>query len=901
MTSRAPWRPAVTKKGPFVKHLSLLAFALCAPLAALAPASAEAPYSFEAAPGKLPKTVVPISYDIALRPNLTAKTFEGNETVLVTVSSATASIVFNTHDMVVSQAQLSGAPAPAIATDNVKQITTLSFARPVQPGRHSLVLSFSGKIGAAPQGLFYQDFTTPAGKKTMLATQMESADARRMFPGWDEPSFRAIYRLKVTIPKNFDAVSNMPQTSEAISGDLKTVAFAPTPKMASYLVVLCAGEFGYLNGSADGVKIRVVAPKGQEQNGQYALDAAEKLLSYYDDYFGSKFPLPKLDLIDVPGGFPGAMENWGGITFNERVLMFDSKTEADSAKEEIFQDVAHEMAHQWFGDLVTLAWWDNLWLNEGFADWMQTKATDHFNPEWHLWDRVNGDVEEAMSTDGQTTTHPVQTPIADETQADAAFDEITYQKGGAFIRMMEAYLGETAFRDGIRLYMKQNAYSNTTSANLYAALGATSHQDVAAFAKAWTLDPGFPLVTVTETCSGGTQTLAVSQQRFFYEPNQTSTQLWQIPLTIAPASHPADAHVSLLTAASATVPGGSCGEPVLVNAGATGYFRVMYDAATAKMLSDRIEQLAPADRVRIVADSAATMFAGTIAPSAYLDLAARLGDDQNLAVLTAEINTNRLLSNIEEARPGENAFDAYQRAQFRPAFERIGWDPKPGEGPTVEQVRGQLINALGNAGDTKVIAEARARFAKFLTDPNSLAVGLRGPVLNVVGLYADEATWKQLAGLAQTAPTREEKQMYGVALWHARDPKLAAVNLELSLKLPPEVGPIPGLIDIVTVATAARQPKLAWDFFAANEPKLTEQLSSFEKALMVSRFLPAFWNAAPLDTLEGFAKSHMPPEAAPQLARSVHAVELINAESQRILPPLDAWVSSHASTTAATN
>jgi aminopeptidase N len=877
--------------------------AASAALAVWLPAAARAdvPFNLDTTPGKLPKTIVPTDYDIALKPNVTTFTFTGTETVKINARSTAPTVIVNTHDMTVSRASLDGHTATSIATDNQKQITTLTFAKPVQPGRHVLALAFAGKIGDQPAGLFYQKYRSPSGEKVMLASQMESTDARRMFPGWDEPAFRATFRLRVTVPKQFDAVSNMPQTNQTIQGDTKVVQFARTPSMASYLVVLCAGEFGYLTGSSGSTVVRLVAPKGREQNGRYALDAAEKLLAYYNDYFGYKYPLPKLDLIDVPGGFPGAMENWGGITFTEDTLLFNPAVEPEDAKIDVFETIAHEMAHQWMGDLVTMAWWDNLWLNEGFADWMQTKATDHFNPQWHLWERVNGDVEFAMQTDSQTTTHPVYTPIENEAQADSAFDEITYQKGGAFIRMTEQYLGPDTFRDGLRVYLRKHAYSNTTSADMYTELSAVSHQDVAGFAKAWTTDPGFPLVHVAESCVGGAQSLAVSQRRFFYEPGQTSSQLWDVPLFVTPATGASQPSTYLLQTQSSTVKGPACGQPAIVNAGGYGYFRAHYDPATTSALVAALPQMDAPDRVRMLNDTAAFVIAGLAQPGEYLGLIDRLGADQNLAVWQSSINGLNQIAGFETARSGSAAFDAYRRRVLRPVLDRIGWGGTGSDDATAATLRQNVIAALGAAGDPDVIAESRKRFAAFLTNPQSLTPDLRGTVLNVVGSYADAATWKQLHDLYKAAHNEQEGRVLASALWHARDPQLAQKNLDMVLNgdIPAEAGPIAAFEDIFIVASNGRQPHLAWEFFKTNAPAMATHLSSFERAFLVSRGLPAFWNAAPYEELEAFGKANTPPDATAQLTQALHQVKLQIAVADRLTPLVDQWVAAHPTTTAA--
>ena len=399
---------------------------------------AETPFRFETTPGKLSKDVVPTSYDIHITPNIEKRTFTGSETVVVELRKPAKTITLNANALTISAAKLvDGAGkterSARVSIKPADQTVTLSFGKELAAGTHRIAMSFAGKINEAGQGLYfanYQEEGTGA-KKTMLGTQMEATDARRLFPCWDEPVFRAKFRLTATVPASFTAVSNMPIESEKIAGGHKEVRFAETPPMASYLVVFCAGELDAIYGETDGVKIGVVTTKGKSEQGRYALESAEKILHYYNEYFGEKFPLPKLDMIALPSGFGGAMENWGGITYFESILLYDPAKSSEETKENIFAIVAHEVAHQWFGDLVTMAWWDNLWLNEGFASWMGTKCTDHFNPQWHVWLRANAAKQRAMTTDALSSTHPIQQPIRTESEADSAFDEITYQKGAS--------------------------------------------------------------------------------------------------------------------------------------------------------------------------------------------------------------------------------------------------------------------------------------------------------------------------------------------------------------------------------------------------------------------------------------------------------------------------------------
>ena len=429
---------------------TVLALAAALTLAAT-PALAEAPFSFAATPGKLPKDVVPLQYAAHLVPDLAAHTFLGSETVEIDVLKATAQIVLNADGIGIDAATLSGRAvgdlklAPRMNAD--QQTVSFALDKPLTPGRYQLALKFHGKINREARGLFYMNYKAGAAERTMLSTQMEPTDARRLLPLWDEPSFRATFKLTVDLPAGLKAYSNTPvERQEALDGGLQRIVFGTTPKMPSYLMVLVAGELERVGARQDGVEIGVVTTAGKIASADYALGASKDLLRYYNDYFGTPYPLAKLDQIAVPGGFNGAMENWGAIVYSEEVLLVDPKTSPERTRQDSFGVTAHEMAHQWFGNLVTMAWWDNLWLNEGFASWMGTKATQHFHPEWHPQLDSLAEREPVMNLDARKTTHPIQTPVLTEAQAAGAFDAITYTKGQAFLRMLEAYLGEDAFR-----------------------------------------------------------------------------------------------------------------------------------------------------------------------------------------------------------------------------------------------------------------------------------------------------------------------------------------------------------------------------------------------------------------------------------------------------------------------
>ena len=512
----------------------------------------EKPFNFDETPGKLPKEVVPTEYTIRIIPNLDNFTFAGSESVKLNMRKPVRQLVLNALELKIEAASVDGKDLPltAIKVDDKKELLTLTLPSELAAGDHALTLRFTGKINQQGQGLFYMRYQEQGSnaRKVMLGTQFEATDARRFFPCWDEPAFRARFQLSVVVPEKWLAVSNMPVESEQKIADGKEVRFASTPPMSSYLNVFVAGELDSIESQVGPTQIRVIATKGKAELGRYALEASAEILKYYNDYFGVPYPLPKLDQIAIPGGFGGAMENWGGITYYESVLLFDPQNSSSATKQSIYEVIAHEVAHMWFGDLVTMAWWDNLWLNEGFASWMGSKCTAHFNPQWEVWlarelprdpTRRSGIAKEAaMEGDARSTTHPIQQPIATEAEANSAFDDITYKKGQSFLRMLESFLGEDVFRDGIRRYIAAHKYSNTTTADLWNALSEASNKSVAEIAAGWTEQPGFPLVTVKREVDSKVR---LTQERFTVNFKNAQPLLWQIPLTYSVVGLPAEA------------------------------------------------------------------------------------------------------------------------------------------------------------------------------------------------------------------------------------------------------------------------------------------------------------------------------------------------------------------------
>ncbi|WP_420969181.1 M1 family metallopeptidase [Bradyrhizobium sp. B120] len=873
--------------------LRRLATAIGLLLATAAGAQAEQTFSFDSTSGKLPKTVIPLSYAIELTPDLTSLALPGVETIDIEVREATAQLTLNAINTVFAEATIDdGAQRAEVVTDAAAQTATLTFAKPVAGGRHKLRIAFTAQINKFGTGLFVVDYPTPTGIKRLISSKLEPADARRIFPCWDEPSFKASFALTVVIPRNLLAVGNMPIASEApAAGDLKKVTFAPTPKMSSYLFVLTVGELERITADAGGVTVGVVTTEGKSGQGRFALDSAVKLLAYYNDYFGVKYPLPKLDLIAVPGGFGGAMENWGGITFFESRLLFDPATNAETARRGIFAIIAHEMAHMWFGDLVTMAWWDNLWLNEGFASWMATKASEQFYPQWQSWLNGTSAKQFAMALDARRTSHPVQQPIADHSEAVTAFDAITYNKGQALIRMLENYLGEQAFRDGIRKYMAAHAYSNSTTADLWQALEASGGKAITGIAASFTEQDGVPLVVAETACDGTAQRLMLRQDRFVVAPANDPplpAHDWQIPVAAGPAQgKPFD---EILLKGSTDIPAGACGDAIKVNLGDVGYYRVEYGPKNRAALLNAFPQMQVVDRLNVVTDSWALVQAGRAEAPSYLALLDALDTGDHRAVWGQVISTFAALNRLSRDRSERGVIQAYARAKLRPVFDRIGWDGTSGDDDT-SLLGASLISTLGDLGDAAIVAEAKRRFAAFLDDPKSLPTTLRDAVTHVAGITADRATYDKLLALARNSTATNERLRYYFAAASARDTELARATLALTLtsELPDTI--VTGMIN--AVASAGEHPQLAWDFVQANFDTLLARQGPSFRDQFVPNVMTNFTDQAHAAELAAFAPSQSTRGGRVMVARSLQAIAISADLAARVLPAADGWIRAH--------
>ena len=874
----------------FAKMLPLMLAA--APVAFVQPALAQALVGPAAnITTQLPRGAAPSHYAITVTPDAPNLKFSGKVTIDIVVSQPLPALVLNAADLTISDVRLTPAKGKAVKgsarIDAAAQTATLDFGKPLQPGNYKVDIVYAGVINTQANGLFALDYTDNAGKaKRALFTQFEAPDARRFVPSFDEPSYKATFDLTAIVPTGELAVSNMPvRASKDMGGGKTQVTFGTSPKMSSYLLFFGLGELERATKMAGATEVGVITGKGNTGKAQLALDASAAILPWFNDYFGVPFPLPKLDNVAGPGQsqFFSAMENWGAIFTFERALLVDPRFTSEETKRTIYEIVAHEMAHQWFGDLVTMAWWDDLWLNEGFASWMATKVTDKLNPDWEmLLTRVEGR-ERAMGLDALATTHPVVQKINTVEEVNQAFDAITYQKGEAVITMLEGYAGEDVWRSGIRSYMKAHAYGNTVTDDLWKAVEGAGATGLVAIAHDFTSKPGIPLVKVDSAkCSGGNMTLRLSQGEFSRDRKDRAPLSWNVPVKAQVLGGQAQ-RLILNGQGQMTLPG--CGAYV-INAGQTGYYRSLYPQANVKALAKDFTRLSSIDQTGLLADNFQLALGGYQPIGLALDLIDAVPAAASPAVL-AEVPG--YLSSAYTMLEGDKAAQAkvasYASRKLTPMIANIGYDAKAGEGPQVPVLRSALVAALGSMGDNAVVGEANRRFAALASDPAALDGPLRNTWLRIIAQNADAATWDRLRAMANGAKTDLEKSATFALLGAAKDEALARKALDLALTDEPGKTTSAAIISQV----GGEHPMLAVDYVLAHRQQYEALIDVSARSQAIARLGGGSADPAMATKLDSYASQHLTPESRKVVDRSISAIKTRIETRARLKPALISW------------
>ena len=763
---------------------------------------------------------IPLNYELQFEPDLNKFTFEGIEKITVNCKKPTNFISMNCAEIKIHSCHLKQQNCVIdcqTTTDDKKELLSIRLKDKVK-GFATIIIEFEGILNDRLLGFYRSQYKQNGKTKFIATTQFEAADARRAFPCWDEPEAKATFDISILSERKFIALSNMPVKSITKLGNKKLYKFEKTPIMSTYLVYLGVGEFEYLVSKIGKTQIRVVTTKGNKSKGKFAIDLGKKLLTSYEKYFGIKYPLPKLDLIAVPDFAAGAMENWGAITFRETILLYDPNTSSTKTKQFIAEVISHEIAHQWFGNLVTMKWWNDLWLNESFATFMATKFVDKFYPEWDLWNQfVEDAMNVAMGLDSLKTTHPIDVKVNSPAEIREIFDAISYDKGGCILRMLEDYVGEPNFRKGLKNYLAKFKYANAKGQDLWDAIGKASKMPVSTMVNSWLKQPGFPLIEIKQN---GTN-LKISQNRYLLEPGRKpSMGKWIIPLSIDAGGQTISKLFSQKSV-SIRIPK-SIG--FVANYGRKGFYRVKYDEGTLldlKMLVDQ-KQILPIDRWAIQNDLYSLCVSGNENVRNYLDFSdAYFNEDSYLSTINVGHNLSSIYFRSYDEKFSEEIKE-YAVNYLRKILHDVGWDPKKSDKHTDALLRSFAISTLGRMDDEDVCKEAHNRYRKFLQNSKSLHPDLIEPVCSIVAWTGNSKTYDELVKLYQKAKTMEEKLRFLGAMCGFKDPKLLKKSLDFSQT--PNVRSQNMQLPIMKVAANPYGKKILWPWLKKNWKKLNKKV-----------------------------------------------------------------------------
>jgi len=833
----------------------------------------------------LPDSVVPSRYEVKLTPDLERFAFDGVARIEVEVHEATSEVKMHAKELQFVSATFRGAEAGAeeatatnINLDLKAQVVTFVFPEFLPVGKGVITVEYAGILNNQMAGFYRSSYKDIHGTtKTMASTQFESIDARRCFPCWDEPARKAVFAVKLVIEPHLTALSNMPEETAKFtkvgSKVMREISYMDSPMMSTYLLAIVIGEFDFVQSKTEhGVLVKVYTPPGRAEAGLFALDAATKALDIYDDFFGVPYPLPKLDMVAIPEFAAGAMENWGLVTYREVDLLIDPKTASRQQLQRVCSVVTHELAHQWFGNLVTMAWWDDLWLNEGFASWCQNYAANEIYPGYQLWDQfASNTLAAALRLDSLKTSHPIQVPIFHAEEVEEVFDAISYCKGASVIRMAHAVLGHEAFRKGLQVYMDRHKYSNTETFHLWGAWSEASGKPVKEMMSSWTEKMGFPLVEVKSCTFGASSAKLTLEQSWFLASGEVPAEekVWNIPLFIRTCGSEGK-EPTMMTAKTMDieVPIGSVADTafVLINDGVRTPMRVAYTAEMRARLSLAVKagKVAVADRSQLVMDAFALSKAGRLAVD---DLMRFLAGFCGERAYTAWEALAMALAGLDRILMGGAPEDMYKRfLAFCEDFvwrswetAGLGWDARPADGHTDGLLRGLLMKMVARfAAKPAWLAEAKRRFEKYVEDPEANGEQLpdeyRVPVFQAVLKNGGAKEYGQLKDTYKKLTKIIDQKHIFMGIGASSDEKLQTETLRWAISGEVKIQDFFYIFGGVSSSSRAAL-ELTWGFFRSEFSRIHGMVKTASPSIMdavILNSIGGFCSAQKADEIEAF-------------------------------------------------
>ena len=858
-----------------------IALAVLLALAA-APASAQ----------RLPSGVTPEHYTLWFAPDLASATFRGRAEIRVHLDQPTTAITLHAAEIAFGEVTIdtSGRAQTATVTTNATAETAmLSVPVSMAAGPATIRLTYTGILNDKLRGFYL----SKANGRNYAVSQMEATDARRAFPCFDEPAKKATFDIALMIDAADSAISNGAPISDTAGPEpgKHTVTFATTQKMSTYLVALLVGDFVCREGASDGIAIRVCSTPDKKALTAFAMTAAEHQVKFFNDYFGIKYPFGKLDIIGVPDFAAGAMENAGAITFRERMLLVDEATASIGVRKAVASVIAHELAHQWFGNLVTMKWWDDIWLNEGFATWAANKPLAAWKPEWRMELNAAEETQTALGLDALRSTRAIRTAVSTPAEINEVFDPIAYEKTSGVLNMIEAYVGPAKFKEAVSSYLTRYSSSNAAGEDFWQEVTRVTEKPVNRIMRSYVDQPGSPMLSVRTACVAGKTRVTVRQQRFVGTPGDTTpaattTPPWTLPVCVKTGTGATTCQVVTKASESFDAPG--CGA-AFVNADARGYYFTEYEPSAVTALATRTPALTSAERISLLGDEWRMVRAGRHDIGVYLDLAGAFATDETPAVLNDLVARVGYVRGVIADAPERAAFDAWIRARFTPAFTAVGLESRAGESDDVLSRRGALLRLLGGvAGDTALQAKARALAAGYLADPASLPPTIVAPVLQVAAAGGDAALYDQyLAKVRASAGTPDEYYRFFGALAAFQAPALVQRTLAFALTDEVRSQDVPTLI---APLLGGGNGATAWAFVQTHWDALAGKLGTFQGIPTIVGGLGAFCSAERSAEIAAFFKMHPVPAAARSLQQALERIDACTAVDVRQSPAFATWL-----------
>ncbi|MFZ2150289.1 MAG: M1 family metallopeptidase [Minisyncoccia bacterium] len=804
---------------------------------------------------RLSKNIIPMDYDIQLKPDLENFTFSGFETITLSILEKTKTLTLHSKEIEIQTADIAKKFAK-ISYDKKSETATFSFPEFLPAGKVKLKIFFRGILNDKMRG-FYRSCYNVDGKECVMATtQFEATDARRAFPCIDEPAQKAIFNVSLVVPKGKTAISNtLPISVAEHEAGYEIIKFSPTPKMSTYLLAFIVGDFEFLERkSKNGTIVRVFTTAGKKHQAKFALECAVKTLEFYEKYFNIPFPLPELDMIAIPDFASGAMENWGAITYRESALLVDEEHSSTSNKQWVALVVAHELAHQWFGNLVTMEWWTHLWLNEGFASFIEYLAVDKLFPKWDIWTHfATDDLGRALRLDALESTHPIEVEVHHPDEIGEIFDAVSYSKGASVIRMLAEYLGEENFRNGLRYYLKKYSYKNAETTHLWQAFEKVSGKSVAKMMDDWTKKPGYPVIKISKD-------LIISQERFFASPvskrkNKMRT-VWQVPLAFVSEDF------------------------LKMNFGEVGFYRTAYDEPLLQRLVSPVstKELPARDRLGIIRDLFALAESGDRPSVDALKFLTAYENEDNYTVwveiASGLARFEQLLAHSKSKATASggvpqnavNKLDALSRQLFSPLVEKLGWQSKDGEAHSDILLRSLAISRAGRAGDKKVISEARKKFLS-LQKGGHISPDIRGAIYSIIATWGDMKEYETLVKMYKKETLHEEKNRIGGNLGDFQNPKILQLACEFAMSPHVRQQDSIGILSNVGANPIGRD--IWWNFMKKNWKTFVSRYG--EGGLTLSSAVKAIGGSAETKHLKSF-KQFFQTHKAPGAKRAIDQV-----------------------------